>query len=156
MTKKTKLILLVILIVISGFLREFVMVNINWIIKHLTLGNPNYAQSIFDPMLNWDVSNLVLLKWLLTMFFTVYFFSLTYIIIKQKFQNKIYNGYVVLFYLALIIGATIIYGLGMATNSIQNVYTSTRTLMGIIQSFVPLMILYLFIKFGENQNVTKQ
>jgi hypothetical protein len=147
MTKKAKLILLVTLIVISGFFREFVMININWIIKHLTQGNPNFAQPIFNPLLNWDVSNLILLKWLLTMFFTVYFFSLTYVIIKQKFQNKIYTNYVIMFYLALIIGAAIIYGLGFVTNSSQNVYTSTRNLIGIAQSFIPLMIVYLIIKY---------
>jgi magnesium-transporting ATPase (P-type) len=81
------------------------------------------------------------------MFFTVYFFSLTYVIIKQKFQNKIYTNYVIMFYLALIIGAAIIYGLGFVTNSSQNVYTSTRNLIGIAQSFIPLMIVYLIIKY---------
>ena len=126
------------------------MVNINWVIKHLTLGSPNYAQPFFNPLLHWSYSKLILLKWVLTLVFTTYFFVLTYYAIQLIFnKNKACLNYVKGFYLLLIIIAAIIYGLGYIFNSVDLVYTSTRTIMGILQSFVPLMMLYLIFKFGN-------
>ncbi len=150
MSKKVKIALLLILIILSGFGRDYIMVNINWIIKHLTLGAPNYAQSFFNPLLHWSHSKLILLKWGLTFVFTTYFFVLTYYTIQLIFNNdKVFLNYVKGFYMILIIIAAIIYGLGYIFNSVDLVYTSTRTIMGVLQSFVPLMMLYLIFKFGN-------
>jgi hypothetical protein len=156
-TRKVKIILIIVLAILSGFARDYVMVNINWVIKHLTLGAPNYAQKLFNPLLNWNVSNLITLKWILTFVFTGYFFCLTYYSIKYIFNNnKLALTYVKGFYALLIIVSIIIYGFGYLTNSVNEIYTTVRTIMGIIQSFIPLMMLYLFIKFGNNLFVTNQ
>ncbi|MGV6860150.1 MAG: hypothetical protein ACWA41_00170 [Putridiphycobacter sp.] len=149
--------LLVVLIIISGFGRDFLMVNINWIIKHLTQNSPNFAQSFFDPLLTWKVSNLILLKWILTLFFTYYFYFLTATIIRLSFGGKpVYITYARIFYLALILGAGLIYSIGYLTNSVNVIYTSTRTIMGIAQSFMPLMMIYLVIKFLVEPKAIKQ
>ena len=147
-SRKIKIILIVIIAILSGFGRDYIMVNINWIIKHLTLGAPNYAQSFFNPLLNWEVSNLIILKWLLTLVFTLYFFALTFYSIKYIFNNnKSAPVYVKSFYGILIIASVLIYGFGYLFNSVNSVYTTVRTIMGILQSFIPLMMLYLFIRF---------
>ena len=83
MKNKQRVILLLIIIVLSGFGRDFIMVNINLVIKHLFLGAPNYSQSFFDPLLNWSWNDLNRLKWLLTIVFTIYFYGITYFLIKS-------------------------------------------------------------------------
>ena len=148
MSKKIKIGVLVTIIVLSGFGRDYIMVNINWIIKHLTLGAPNYAQTFFNPLLNWKVSNLILLKWVLTLIFTMYFFSLTYFSVKLIFKtNSIALQYVKGFYFLLIIISIVLYGIGYMFNIQQAIYPTVRTLMGVLQSFIPLMLIYLFIRF---------
>ncbi len=148
MSKKVKIALLITVTVFSGFGRDYIMVNINWIIKHLTLEAPNYAQTFFNPLLKWKVSDLILLKWVLTFMFVTYFFSLTYFTINQLFnKNKVNLNYVSGFYGFLIIISIILYGVGYLFNIQQAIYPTVRTIMGILQSFVPLMIIYLFIRF---------
>ncbi len=148
MSKKIKIGVLVTIIVLSGFGRDYIMVNINWIIKHLTLGAPNYAQTFFNPLLNWKISNLILLKWVLTLIFTMYFFSLTYFSVKLIFKtNSIALQYVKGFYFLLIFTSIVLYGVGYMFNIQQAIYPTVRTLMGVLQSFIPLMLIYLFIRF---------
>ena len=148
MSKKIKIGVLVTIIVLSGFGRDYIMVNINWIIKHLTLGAPNYAQTFFNPLLNWKISNLILLKWVLTLIFTMYFFSLTYFSVKLIFKtNPLGLQYVKGFYFLLIIISIVLYGIGYMFNIQQAIYPTVRTLMGVLQSFIPLMLIYLFIRF---------
>lgn len=148
MSKKIKIGIIVAVIILSGFGRDYIMVNINWIIKHLTLGAPNYAQTFFNPLLNWKVSDLMLLKWVLTLVFTLYFFSLTYFSIKLIFKtSSIGVQYVKGFYLLLIFISFVLYGVGYMFNVQQAIYPTVRTLMGVLQSFIPLMLIYLFIRF---------
>lgn len=153
-SNKFKIVLLVVLTLLSGFGRDYIMVNINWVIKHLTLGAPNYAQTFFNPLLNWDISNLIALKWILTVVFTFYFFGLTFYSIKNIFSNnKTALTYVKGFYILLIVFSFIIYSIGYVFNSVNAIYPTVRTIMGILQSFIPLMMLYLFIKFGVKRNL---
>lgn len=148
MKKKQLVIFLLIIIVLSGFGREYIMVNINLVIKHLSLGAPNYSQSFFYPLLDWQLVDLDKLKWLLTILFTFYFFGLTYFLIKAIFPaNKKYHKITVLFYLIIVLLSGFVFVAGYISGYTNEVYRTVRTLMGIVQSFIPLMILYLLFKF---------
>jgi len=150
---KLKKAFLLLLILLSGFGREYVMVNINWVIKHLTLGAPNYAQAFFNPLLSWDVRELDLLKWILTIVFTVYFLILTYILIKTLFpEEKTYHKITLLSYSLLVLAAGVVFVIGFITKTGKELYSTVRTLMGVAQSFLPLMVLYLLFKFMPNKN----
>lgn len=151
---KIKIILLILTIVLAGFGRDFVMKNINWVIKYLTQGGTNFSQSVFNPFLNWEVSDLIRLKWGLTIGFTLLFYILTKIIIQSIFKRG--NTLVKLFYFTLIASATFIYFIGYVFGIIDTIYPTVRTIMGITQSFVPFIIIYLFLKFYSSINLTKK
>jgi len=146
-------IVLLIVIIASGFGREYLMVNINWVIKHLSLGAPNYSQGFFSPLLKWTVSEINTLKWLLTILFTIYFFTLTYLLIKSLHPNsKKYQKITVLTYLLIVLVSGGVFMLGYFTGKGHELYPTVRTLMGLAQSFIPLMVLYLLFKFIPNKN----
>lgn len=146
-SKKYLKLFLVLLLILSGFGRDYIMVNINWVIKHLTLGAPNYAQNFFQPLSSWNVSSLMFLKWVLTAVFTMYFYVLTYFLIKLIFEKKSYLKYVKNTYVLLISISGLIFVFGFIIKDSVHIYPAVRTLMGIAQSFIPFMILYLLLKF---------
>jgi hypothetical protein len=148
-------IILVIVILISGFGREYLMVNINWILNHLSVGAPNYAQDFFNPLLNWTVSEINKLKWVLTIVFTTYFFTLTYFLIRSLYPaNKKYQKITIFTYFLIVLVSGIVFVFGYVSGTGQELYPTVRTLMGLAQSFIPLMILYLLFKFMPNENGT--
>lgn len=145
---KPNIILLLLLIILSGFGREYIMVNINWVIKHLTLGAPNYSQSFFSPLIKWKVTDINNLKWLLTILFTLYFFVLTFLLIKLLYPtNKKYHKITVLSYSMIVLTSAFVYIVGYLLGFSNELYPTVRTLMGIGQSFIPLMIFYLLFRF---------
>lgn len=148
MKNKKIVIFLVILIILSGFGREFVMKNINWVIKYLTEGGSYWAQSIFDPLLNWSLKELVFLKWVLTIVFTGYFYGLTISIIYFAFpENKLYLKMTTFTYLLLLFVSFILVVYGVQINDLHALHPIIRNLMGVAQSFLPLMVLFLLFKF---------
>ena len=154
---KFKIRLFLIVIILSGFGREYIMVNINWIKKHLTQGAPNYSQDFFSPLLKWKPQDIENLKWMLTILFTVYFFVFTYYLLKLIFpENKQYHRIIVIAYLMIIFISSFVYFIGVATGTSNEVYATVRTLMGIGQSFIPLMVLYLLFKFIPELSKKKQ
>jgi len=150
-SKKYLKLILILALIFSGFGRDYLMVNINWIIKHLTLNAPNYAQQFFQPLIHWKVPNLMLLKWILTAVFTAYFYGLTYLLIQLVFVKKIYLKYVRNTYAIIIVISALIFVFGFLTNNSTQIYPAVRTLMGMAQSFIPFMVLYLLLKFSPKQ-----
>lgn len=152
--KKNKILitLLIIITVLSGFGREYIMKNINWVIKYLTQGGANYAQSEFHFLTNWSNSELNILKWCLTIFFTLYFFLLTYISIKKIFpSDRRYQILTIGFYIVVLVLSGSVYLAGWLFGVLNDVYHVTRTLMGVAQSFIPLMVFYLLFRFMSNE-----
>lgn len=152
--KKNKILItfLVVITVLSGFGREYVMKNINWVLKYLTQGGANYAQSEFNFLTHWNVSELNTLKWCLTIFFTLYFFLLTYIIIKKLFPHeRKYQILTIGFYIVILVLSGLVYLIGWVFGLLNEVYHVTRALMGVAQSFIPLMISYLLFRFISNE-----
>lgn len=147
MSKKTKLLILVFLIISLGFLRDYFFMNINWIYLNLTVGRPNQALNEFHFLLNWSVASIEILKWCLTVGFTLLFFGLTYIIIRISFNNKLFNQITIGTFAALFSVAGVFYFIGYFSQSLGTLYGIVRTLMGLAQSFMPLMILYVLFKF---------
>ena len=153
MLKKNKFLLIILFAILSGFGRSYVMKNINNVLNHTLNGVPNYARSEFHFLQNLSSNELYSLKWLLTIVWTIYFLIFTYLSIKLIFpQRKQHLKAVVYGYTALVIVSTIIYLKGYFTNDIGGVYNTVRNIMGIAQSFIPLMVFYLIFKFMLNDN----
>ena len=153
MPKRTKLVLLTVGIVLLGFLRDYLFYNINWIYMTLTVDRPNQALDEFHFLLNWAPGEIILLKWILTILFTIVFFGLTWYIINLTFKNRSFNRITVLTFAALIFFSAILYVFDYMFGPSDQIYGVIRTFMGFAQSFIPLMILYLLFRFlpGANQ-----
>jgi hypothetical protein len=148
MKHKKLVIFLVVLIIGSGFGREFVMKNINWVVKYLTQGGGYWSQKMFDPLLNWSLDELSILKWMLTIFFSLYFYGLTVWIVKLKFpKNQYFLRVTTLAFMSLVLISVMLMLVGWTTNTIDILYHIARNLMGVVQSFLPLMVLVLLFKF---------
>lgn len=147
MNKRWSVTLLSIGIILLGFLRGYLFGNINWIYKTLTVNRPNAARHEFYFLLDWDPSSILILKWFLTTLFFFLFGLLTYIIIKIAFNNSVYNKIVVLMYAGLLSISALLYVTGALIGYSIEFYHLVRTVMGLAQSFMPLMILVLIIKF---------
>ena len=152
MSKKIKLILLIALIILLGFLRDYLFFNINWIYLTLTENRPNQALEEFYFLLEWTPKNINILKWFLTFLFTGLFLILSVWIIHQFFKNKQFNRITIYAFVGLIGICAFLYLIGFVIGLSDNLYGVIRTLMGFAQSFMPLMILYVVFKFLPEQN----
>jgi len=147
MPNRIKAISLTVGIILLGFLREYLFANINWIYLTLTNGRMNSAREEFHFLLNWSPTEINILKFSLTALFCFLFFAFTYLIIKYFFNQKEYNNTVIITYISLLSIAVLLLGFGKATDLYSSLYGAIRTIMGIAQSFMPLMILALVFNF---------
>ncbi|MBD3636712.1 MAG: hypothetical protein HUJ25_05165 [Crocinitomicaceae bacterium] len=147
MPRKSKIIFLSSIIVLLGFLREYLFVNINWIHLTKTIARRNAARDEFNFLLDWTVGEIVILKWVLTIIFVALFTSLTWIIIRLAFGNKLYNKITLLVFGALLVISGILYVPYVLAGYPIELYAVIRTLMGLAQSFMPLMLLAIVFKF---------
>lgn len=141
--KKIILIILIALIVVTGFLRDFLFVNINGqiFISHYNseqIGVSTYLRCIWGKSVN-ELENI---KWILTLGFTIIYFCYSAVIVFVIFKQLLYiylTGYVFLSVI-IISGITIFLG-KLLPEYYQNTYEISRFLMGMVQSPVVLMIL---------------
>ena len=152
MSKKTKLILLTFLIILLGFLRDYLFDNINWVYMTLMNGRANQARDEFHFLLNWTLREINTLKWILTFLFTGLFLVMTLWIIHVAFKNKIFNRITIASFAGLMAISAILFFVGYIFGQSDNLYGVIRTLMGFAQSFMPLMVLYVLFKFLPEQN----
>lgn len=147
MSKKTKAILLSIGIVLLGFLREYVFININWIYLTLTNGRMNAARDEFMFLVDWSPAEIVILKWTLTLVFSLLFFLITLLTVKIYFANRTFNQIVLFLFAALFSIAGLLFIIDELAGQNNVLYGPIRTIMGLVQSFIPLMILFVLFKF---------
>jgi hypothetical protein len=152
MSKRTKLVILSILIVSLGFLRDYLFININWIYMHLVAGRPNQAMHEFHFLLDWTPGEINALKWLLTILFTLLFLGLTYLVVQLAFAKREFNRITIYTYAGLIVLSAALYGLDYLVGPSDEIYGVIRTFMGWAQSFLPLMVLYILFKFLPGLN----
>jgi hypothetical protein len=131
-----------IVIIALGFLRDFIFVNINYIIDRLYYNlEVYYYHSFYDFLEPLDVSGLMTLKWILTLLFTLINLGLSVVILKllivkpQMPLKLLYLGYLVLFLVA-----GVFFLIGKFSGLTDLGYTLARRFMGVLQSPVPLMI----------------
>ncbi|MFT5820849.1 MAG: hypothetical protein ACI8ZM_002097 [Crocinitomix sp.] len=147
MSKKASAILLSIGIVLLGFLRGYLFDNINWVYLTLTNGRMNSARDEFLFLIEWTPAEINTLKWGLTLLFTGLFFIMTYFTVKVYFNKKNFNQIVIFLFAALFCIAGLLFVAGKITGYSDILYGPIRTIMGMVQSFIPLMILFVLFKF---------
>ena len=125
MKKKLLIAALVVFTVFLGFMRDFVFVSINRsIAPEIEMGG-----------------GLAVLKWLLTFVFFLLYLATTCGFLYVLFQKKGYMLLAVFAYVFLFVISFLAIGFGYCFSSFAAVYPFVRTLMGIAQSPVVMMIL---------------
>ncbi len=157
MKRKISVFLLVLLLLGSGFFRDFVMVNINHVLKHLTEGAPNFSTPSFYGLLDWKVSEINQLKWTLTILFLVYFWLISAWLMKVYFTNRVRTAIqtITILYAALLGLSGALYIVGAGLGLAKTIYPVVRTLTGISHSFIPAMLAFLYLKYLPEQQEGK-
>ncbi len=147
MGQKLKTILLSVGIVLVGFLREYLFYNINWIYLTLVNGRRNAAMKEFYFLLEWSPAEINILKTFLTLLFIVIFCVWSMLILRSAFGSKKHDGIILFTFIAISSVALILAGIGYISGTYSSLYGIIRTLIGIAQSFIPVMILGILIRF---------
>lgn len=139
-----KYLLFVAIFATLGFSREFVFVNINSRLFSLYYKNNDFilpnSLSIFSE---FNYNGLYNLKYALTILFLVMYFTVSYFVVQQFYQNKKITNWVTYIYLILLAlaGISTIYNYFFSKDLGGDDYTFSRWLMGIAQS--PLVALFI-------------
>lgn len=135
----------IILLFVVGYFRETVFLVINSVINK----NPYpYNTSYITPpsfLYEYTDRSLILLKWLLTFGFSILFMLLALGFLHFYFRTKKYNQFTIIIYLVLIAISGLVSIFGIIFNNFDDVYTLSRFLIGLVQS--PLIPLALFVLF---------
>jgi hypothetical protein len=128
-----------------GYFREAIFLVINSVIHN----NPFPYNSVYlkppDFLYEINIQHLLQLKWFLTVAFSLLFMGLTVGLVHFYFKNAKYNKLVISVYILLLSVSGIITSLGLVTGYFEDVYTFSRFIVGLAQS--PLTTLVLFVLF---------
>lgn len=134
-----------ILLFFIGYLREAVFLTLNSVYNN----NPfPYNTAYIKPpdfLYQWNESSLYYLKWSLTIGFSFVFAATALLLVHFYFKNHHFNKITIFIYLILIILSTLVSFTGLITNSFDTLYAISRFIIGLVQS--PLIALVLFVLF---------
>jgi len=148
--------LLLLFIFFVGYIREAVFLVINSVYKDQKFPY-NYAYiTPPDFLYQWNETTLLYLKWGLTLFFSLTFTGLTLGLIHYYFKIKKYDKFTLLIYGILILFAAIVSIIGIIINSFDSVYTLSRFIIGLVQSPLISLVLFVLFYFISNQYKIKQ
>lgn len=157
------LLVLVILLFYSDFIRDYVFKNLQYQIHYLSLfdaeGAPmaeNYTDSWMEKLLEGkSITELINLKWLFTLVFTFYFLLFSILIPYIIYNKKKTIKYATVLYGTFFFSALIIYGLRFLYSDYnwqENTYLISLGLMHFLQSSLPALLLVLAFKLHLSFN----
>ena len=146
--------MIVIYLILLGFFREHVFVNVNYQSYKL------YYHDSFDYSLPTDMKwleslsykQLYIFKFPLTLLFAFLYFLPTYMIVKKYYSEKKYLQITLLAYGSLIIFSLLVFGIGFLFGGYEKCYSLSRYLMGFVQSPLLLMILIPLLMLTKAQS----
>ena len=145
MIKNSLTSLLVLLIFLLGYLREMTFLVINSVYNNAPAPYNTAYITPPDFLYHLTTSTLMNLKWGLTLLFSVVFGLSTLSLVHYYFKNKQFNKITIIVYTVLIFISFLISLIGILINSFETVYTISRFLIGLVQS--PLISIVLFVLF---------
>jgi hypothetical protein len=150
------LVLIIILILFLGYYRDFVFKTINAIIQATSLQVPYAAPASLAFLLNYTMGELLMIKWALTLVFTMLYFVVALFTVHITFHNKKFNRITIGAYVVIMLLSAIITATGKLLPGIsEKTYEFSRYLMGMAQSPIILMILIPTFKLSikEDSNI---
>lgn len=151
--KKVKITLLILIIFFIGYIREATFLVINSVLNGYSFPYNSAYITPPDFLYQLNSTEIIIFKWLMTLFFSIVFTLLCLFLINTFYKNKNYNKIVILFYVIFILVAFVISALGILINQFEALYLVSRFLIGILHS--PLVPLAMFTLF-YHKNKTKQ
>ncbi|MFK8046609.1 MAG: XrtX-associated membrane protein [Crocinitomicaceae bacterium] len=141
----------------AGFIRDFFMLNVNHVLYHLTKGFPNVSPDSFHFLEQWSIPQIMTLKWFLTIIFFLFFWLVSYAVLKLYFIEKGQKVNVISYiYMGLFAIAGILYVVGYLFGLSKSMYHIVRTLTGLTHTFLPAMVAFLFLRyFPQEKSTTK-
>lgn len=134
--------LLVLGFIITGYLRDFVMINVNYTLDYLKFDQREaYSHSFFHFLLKYSFKQVYYGKYALTLIFTAINFGLAWQLLKTVFSELKLNKVLLWIYLVVFGAAFLLFLGGYALNAVDKGYYLSRVLMGFLQSPVPCAML---------------
>lgn len=131
----------IILLIVLGFFREFVFVNINTLIYNNKF-NENYPfHWLFQSFSGFNYSGLYISKWFLTALFIILFYLLQLKISYLLFEEKKFKKWFFYLYVILISLSVITFFVGWLFSDVRQGYTFSRLFLGFLQSPLPIVFL---------------
>ena len=154
---KIQIILLIILVLITGYFREYLFKTLNLIIDYGENQEvKNLLQGAWASIADWEEGNLILLKWIMTIVFTSAFLWINLMFAKVLFQTKKYNTIIILIYSGIFLLAAFSIVIGKLIPSIySDCFYFSRWMMGAVQSPLLTALICLII-FYSNQNSSQK
>jgi magnesium-transporting ATPase (P-type) len=164
-TRDTLLIIgLVIVIIITGSLREFVFKNVNYQLGYLyELSLLEEGEDVFKKtdskmqfLDNYSWNQLSVAKWVLTVIFTLIYLGLTLLMILVIFKKREYLLWTLLLFGGIVVISAVLFTGGYIFGGTAKGYALSRVFMGFVQSPTPLMLLIPAFLLIKNQDRLKE
>lgn len=136
-----------------GYIRETVFVVINSVLNNI--GFPYNKSYVTPPAFLYEMSSseILTLKWGLTLGFALLFLAATSFIIYRYFKTFGYVKITIVLYTSIALLAGLSMLVGYIINDYENTYPLARFLMGLLQ--YPLFSVVLFVLFFYSHNSAK-
>jgi hypothetical protein len=148
------LLLIVCILLLLGYFRDFVFKTINALLQAKQYDALFTSPPTLQFLDGYSARELIKLKWVLTLLFTFVYWGITLFTIKIVFDKKKFNRLTNGVYIVVLLLSGLLMLLGYAFNGLaEHMYEPSRYLMGIAQSPVILMILIPAFKLsGQEHN----
>ena len=157
MNKKSKILLLVLLLMIFGFFRENLFINVNNALFNKIYNRNNHVVWYLSFLKSVSYYTVYAAKWFITPFFAWLFWALQKQLLTTLFNEKKITDWLGILYLSLFLLAGIFFVAGWILGHLEKGYYFSRLFMGLLQSPVACMILiptaYLY---KQTNNTNKQ
>jgi len=170
---------LVLLGLAMGFYQEKLKISINYILDQSSQ-MPEFFEATPEQKIQWIESNrfdtpfeyyhnhatvdwlyklnqreLVILKWVITLLFTMFFLGLNALLLRFLYVKASSFKLMLWFYAGITTVAFGLYALGILTSDQNHFYAISRKLMGALQSMVPVMIIWPAHRLWSQKNNIK-
>ena len=149
---KLKLLGIGLCMIVIGQIRVFILENINYQRHHLYFGTEvSSMHNILYFLGNLSNDELILVKWFLTISFTIVFFTFSYLALSLTFQSSVFKKIFSYSYALLVLISFVLYITDGLMGELGTGYKASRMVIGIAQSPMPLLILLPFFTLSNQK-----
>jgi hypothetical protein len=153
-TKKSMfLVLIVLLIIVGGFLKDFIFININ---THLFFVKRELqdmrSHTFFNFLNNFSFKQVYYMKYVLTAFFLSIYYILSLLTLKILNKNELVK-FLKIIYVSIIAISLLFFIGGFIFGDSEKGYSISRSFIGPLESPLPLIFLLLAAAINNNQRL---